>query len=80
MKDLCIFNENAKKSFVILLFVGFSSLLLLKNETSSYTNSDAATHEDKLFAFIHKLFDCLLFFLSCYEFVRHFAKLPYLGI
>ena len=44
--------------FVKLLFVGFASLLLLKNETSSYTNSDAATHEDRLFAFIHKIFHC----------------------
>ena len=55
-------NGNLSLDFVKSLFVGFASLLLLKNQTSIHTNSDAATHEDKLFAFTYKVFDCLLLF------------------
>ena len=60
--------------FVKLLFVGSASLLLLKNKTSSYTNSDAATHEDKLLAFIHKNISLLIAVLSCYDSERNFGK------
>ena len=60
--------------FVKLLFVGSVSLLLLKNKTSSYTNSDAATHEDKLLAFIHKNISLLTAVLSCYDSERNFGK------
>ena len=60
--------------FVKFLFVGFVSLLLLQNKTSSYTDSDAETHEEKLFAFIHKNISLSTAVLSCYDSERHFGK------
>ena len=60
--------------FVKLLFVGSASLFLLKNKTSNYTNSDTATHEDKLLAFIHKNISLFTSVLSCYDSERNFGK------
>ena len=59
---------------VKLLFVGSVPLLLPKNKSSSCTNSDAATHEDKFLAFIHKNVSLLTAVLNCYDSERNFGK------
>ena len=48
--------------------MGFASLLLLKNQISSCTNSDAATHQDELFACVDKMFHRLVVY-CCFELV-----------